>query len=210
MNQQLAAHQQLTLQAFQSAVDSYQQRGIVLPEKIAPIADTLESHIAQLDSLSASDPHFEMLYQAFRSGDQNDSSQRAKFLDTSAPPSRSTQNGFHAVEIKPNSNGHSSKPVSTESNGHTKTGPPPAIKRFVLPLNATAQEREHFTHYISQLQQLNPQWMLSPDLTHPDETEAYVMIPNDENYEVNYAAYSASQMLTSFFQPSPTSQIAEI
>jgi hypothetical protein len=199
MNQQLAAHQQLTLQAFQSAVDSYQQRGIVLPEQIAPIADTLESHIAQLDSLSESDPHFEMLYQAFRSGAQNDSSQRAKFLDTSAPPNRSAQNGFHAVEIKSERNGHTSSPGSPESNGHTNTGPPTPIKRFVLPLGFTESERAYFDQYIQSLKQLNPEWVVTPDRCQPGEADAYVMLHNDENYTTNHAVYLVDQVLNQAF-----------
>jgi hypothetical protein len=202
MNQPLAAHQQLTLQAFQSAVDSYQQRGIVLPEKIAPITDTLESHIAQLDSLSESDPHFEMLYQAFRSGAQNDSSQRAKFLDTSVQPNRSNQNGFHAVEIQPNSDGHAPSPGSTESNGHANSGPPPVIKRFVLATDASAVEKQYFQQYIDQLKQLNPQWTVTLDACSTGEAEAYVMFPQDENYKLNRAAYAAAQIVTQFFSPS--------
>jgi hypothetical protein len=207
MNQHLAAHHQLTLQAFQAAVDSYQQRGIPLPERIAPlvsdrpegIAQSLESHINQLDALSESDPHFEMLYQAFRSGSQNESSERAKFLDTSAPPSRSAQNGFHTVKIKPASNGHSPSPVSPESNGHNKTGPPPVIKRFVLPLGFSAADREHFDRYIQQLRQLNPQWVVAPDHCRPGEADAYVMLHNDENYTTNHAVYLVDQVLNQAF-----------
>jgi hypothetical protein len=207
MNHQLAAHHQLTLQAFQSAVDSYQQRGIALPEQIAAlvsdrpevISQSLESHLNQLDALSESDPHFEMLYQAFRSGAQNDSSQRAKFLDTSAPPNRSAQNGLHAVEIKSERNGHAPSPGSPESNGHTNTGPPTPIKRFVLPLGFTESERAYFDQYIQSLKQLNPEWVVAPDRCQPGEATAYVMLRNDENYTTNHAIYLVDQVLNQAF-----------
>jgi hypothetical protein len=204
---QLAADQQLTLQAFQAAVDTYQQHRIELPEPIAAlvsnrsesIAESLKSHINQLDSLSESDPHFDMLYQAFRSSSQNDSSERAKFLDTSAPPSQSAQNGSHAVEIKPDPNGHSLHPGSPESNGHAKTGPPTPIKRFVLPLGHTDSERTYFDQYIQALKHLNPQWVVSPDRCQPGEADAYVMLYNDANYTTNHAIYLVDQMLNQAF-----------
>jgi hypothetical protein len=78
---QLAADQEITLQAFQAAVDTYNQRGLDLPESIAAIANDLESHIDQLDFLSERDPTFEMVYQAVRSNLQSTSSQRAKLLN---------------------------------------------------------------------------------------------------------------------------------
>jgi hypothetical protein len=77
---QLEADQELTLQAFQAAVDTYRQRGLDLPERIAAIADTLETHIDQLDALSEIDPTFEMIYAAVGSALYN-SSQRAKLLN---------------------------------------------------------------------------------------------------------------------------------
>jgi hypothetical protein len=120
---QLAADQQLTLQAFQAAVDTYQQRGLALPEKIAAIGDALESHLDQLDALSESDPTFEMVYQAARSALQSQSSQRAKFLDTAASAIDKTQNGFHSADAQP-TNGHSLHIPPIATNGHTKTGPP--------------------------------------------------------------------------------------
>jgi hypothetical protein len=80
---QLAADQEITLQAFQAAVDTYNQRRLDLPEGIAAIANDLESHIDQLDALSEIDPTFEIAYQTVRSDLQSRSSQRAKFLDTS-------------------------------------------------------------------------------------------------------------------------------
>jgi hypothetical protein len=72
---QLAADQQITLQAFQSSITAYQQHGIALPEKIATIHESLEQHIDDLDNLAKGDPTFEMLYSATRSSLQNQASQ---------------------------------------------------------------------------------------------------------------------------------------
>jgi hypothetical protein len=72
---QLAADQQITLQAFQSAITAYQQHGIALPEKIAAIHESLEQHIGDLDNLAKDDPIFELLYSATRSSLQNQASQ---------------------------------------------------------------------------------------------------------------------------------------
>ncbi len=196
---QLAADQQITLQAFQAAVDTYNQRGLPLPNAIVAIVGTLESHIDRLDALSESDPTFEIVYQAARSALQSQSSQRAKFLDTSVPPSRSTQNGFHVAGTQSHSNGHTSSPGSPESNGHAKTGPPPIIKRFVLPLGFSAADQAQFDQYVEQLRQLNPQWIVSRDHCRPGEADAYVMLHNDENYTTNHAVYLVDQVLNQAF-----------
>jgi hypothetical protein len=85
---QLAADQQLTLQAFQAAVDTYQQRDLPLPAEINAIGSSLEQHLNQLDRLSETDPTFEMVYQAARTTLQDGN--RAKFLDTSTLPPNNT------------------------------------------------------------------------------------------------------------------------
>jgi hypothetical protein len=201
---QLAADQQLTLQAFQAAVDTYNQRHIALPEKIAAIAATLESHIDRLDALSESDSAFEMVYQGARSALQSQSSHRAKFLDTSAKP---PTNGHAPPEVT--SASHAAEPASSESNGHTahhhppnNAAPSPApIKRFILATNASEPEKQYFHSYIAQLKQLNPNWNVSPDHCQAGEAEAYVMFPQDENYKLNRAAYGAAQLITQFFSP---------
>jgi hypothetical protein len=189
---QLTADQQLTLQAFQAAVDTYTQRQMALPEAIAAILPHLDQHLDQLDQLSETDPTFEMVYQAVRTALQ-DGSDRAKFLDPSAiPPDRLSSNGK-------SQNGTSKSHSSQLLQDSTASPSPPSIKRFVLSINPTCQEQQDFATHIAQLKQLNPQWIISPDLPQPDEAEAYVMIFNDENYQINHAAYIASQMLQRFF-----------
>jgi hypothetical protein len=119
---QLEADQQLTLQAFQAAVDTYQQRGLALPEKIAAIGEGLESHIDRLDALSEGDPMFEIVYQGARSALQSQSNHRAKFLDPSAKP---PTNGHAPPEVTSASNGHATGPASPHSNGHAAHRNPP-------------------------------------------------------------------------------------
>jgi hypothetical protein len=62
----LPADQRLTLEAFQSAIASYAQRGLELPAPIAQIVNCLESRIRDLDWISECDSEFESLYQAAR------------------------------------------------------------------------------------------------------------------------------------------------
>jgi hypothetical protein len=191
---QLAADQQLTLQAFQAAVDTYNQRQLALPAAIHAIAPSLEQHLNQLDRLSEIDPTFEMLYQSARSALQTQSSQRAKFLDPSALNSGNiTQSRTPANANPPDQNGengHQTEPATTVSQ---------PIKRFVLATNATEAEKQYFHHYIEQLKQLNPGWSITPDVCNPGEAEAYVVIYQDENYKVNHAAYAAAQIVNQFF-----------
>jgi hypothetical protein len=196
----LAADQTLTLQAFQAAVDTYQQRGLALPPAIAAIAPTLEPHIHQLDALSEIDPTFEMLYQTARSALQTQSSQRAKFLDTSAYPATDLSHQQSSAPFHwPAPDAHST------SNGHTtrrdlKPSPAsPPIKRFVLPLGHTEAERHYFGQYIRDLQHLNPQWVVAPDHCRPGEADAYVMLYHDENYSTNHAVYLIDQILNQSF-----------
>jgi hypothetical protein len=198
---QLATDQQLTLQAFQAAVDTYNQRGIALPEAIATIANTLTPHIDRLDTLAEIDPAFDMAYQSARSALQNQSSQRAKFIDSTESTFEHPPNGFHLADPQPNNNGHSTHIAPATTNGHTKTGPPPTIKRFVLATDANAVEKHYFQQYIAQLKQLNPQWTVTLDACSTGEAEAYVMFPQDENYKLNRAAYAAAQIVTQFFSP---------
>ncbi len=200
---QLAPHNQITLEAFQAAVDTYRQCGLNLPESIAEIADSLEQHIARLDSLSEIDPSFEIAYKAVRSTLQNSSSQRAKFLDTSETTKphngnhTKTSNGNSAPTPHPTTNGHSTQNSTT--NGHKQTGPPPVIKRFVLPLEFSPADRQQFDQYIQELRQLNPQWVIAPDHCRPGEADAYVMLYNDEHYTTNHAIYLADQVLNQAF-----------
>jgi hypothetical protein len=188
---QLAADQQLTLQAFQAAVDTYNQRQMALPEAIAPLLPHLDQHLDQLDQLSETDPTFEMVYQAVRTALQ-DGSERAKFLDTSAI------NSAHATESQAPANSH--PPGQNGKNGHhTEPATAQPIKRFVLATNATESEKQYFHHYIEQLKRLNPAWSITLDACNPGEAEAYVMLYQDENYKVNRAAYAAAQIVNQFF-----------
>lgn len=194
----LAADQLLTLDAFKAAISTYHQRQRALPPAIAAISDALESHVDHLDRLSETDDTFEMLYQTARSALQTQSSQRAKFLDTTAAAalnqSPSTQGEIPAIIAT--GNGH--PPVTPHHNAVPHPASPP-IKRFVLPQGYTEAEQQYFSRYIETLQQLNPQWIVTADTCNTSEAAAYVMLYNDENYPVNHAAYIASQLISRFF-----------
>jgi tetratricopeptide (TPR) repeat protein len=178
----LAADQLLTLDAFKAAIATYHQRQLVLPPAIAAIADALESHIDHLDRLSESDDTFDLLYQTARSALQTQSSQRAKFLDPTA-----------AADPNQSLSAHGEIPAIVEA-------PPasPPIKRFVLSRGYTDVEQQAFAQYIQILKQLNPQWIVVPDTCDTSEAEAYIMLYNDERYQINHVDYIASQLISRF------------
>jgi hypothetical protein len=192
--------QKLTLQAFQTAVDTYRQRGLDLPERIAAIADTLETHIDELDSLSEIDPTFEMIYEAVGSALYN-SSQRAKLLN---PPetTRPHSNGFHTT-----SNGNSSTTQPPKTNGHHQTAEPiepthqPTIYRYTLPHSATIQETNAFQQQVEAIRQANPDWVISFDRPQPGESDAIVMIHKDHDYPTTHAAYIANRTINDVVAP---------
>lgn len=74
----------------------------------------------------------------------------------------------------------------------------PNLYRFTLPTYATAQQQQQFQTYIAELKRLNPNWIVSPDRPQPGEAEAYIMIYNDDNYKVSFAAHVAGQLITDF------------
>jgi hypothetical protein len=193
---QLAPHNQITLEAFQAAVDTYRQCGIDLPESIAEIADSLEQHIARLDSLSEIDRNFEVAYKAVRSTLQNSSSQRAKFLDTSE------------IAIDKPHNGHSAQPPPLGTNGHSKTdsvaaepNTQPTIYRYTLPHSATSQETAAFQQQVEAIRQANPDWVISFDRPQPGESDAIVMIHKDHDYPTTHAAYIANRTINDVVAP---------
>lgn len=199
---QLEADQKLTLQAFQAAVDTYRQRGLDLPERIAAIADTLETHIDELDALSEIDPTFEMIYEAVGSALYN-SSQRAKLLN---PPetTKSHSNGFHSTR---NGNGNSPTNPQPETNGHHQTAASaepttqPTIYRYTLPHSATTQETAAFQQQVEAIRQANPDWVISFDRPQPGESDAIVMIHKDHDYPTTHAAYIANRTINDVVAP---------
>jgi hypothetical protein len=189
---QLTADQQITLKAFQAAVDTYKQRGLGLPVQVAAIVADLESHIDELDFLSESDLTFEIAYQTMRSFLQSSASQSTRFLSSPGITTEKPKDSHN----RPSTNSHFSGP---ETNDHRKISPPPVIKRFVLPLGSSSAERQHFDQYIHELRQLNPQWVVSLDYCRPGEADAYVMVYNDEQYAINHAIYLVDQVLAKAF-----------
>jgi hypothetical protein len=201
---QLAPHNQITLEAFQAAVDTYRQCGFDLPESIAEIADSLEQHIARLDSLSEIDPTFEIAYKAVRSTLQNASSQRAKFLDTSEtaidrPHNGHTSNGNLAPLPPLGTNGHSKTdlPVNPSAEPNTQ----PTIYRYTLPQSATTQETAAFQQQVEAIRQANPDWVIIFDRPQPGESDAIVMIHKDHDYPTTHAAYIANRTINDVVAP---------
>lgn len=87
---QFSALDSITLEAFQSTLKTFQDRGLALPEQIANIAAQPDSYIDELDALSECDPAFEALYQANRLKIQGQAAQRTKRLSKTSPHSSKT------------------------------------------------------------------------------------------------------------------------
>lgn len=192
--QHLAADQQLTLEAFQTAVTLCQQRQIILPETIVTILPNLASHIDRLDAIAAAHPEFDNIYQTARGTLEIQAQSRSKFLQNGDKTAALGEIIIQGDRVE------GDQVEGSRVQGDTLT--PANIQRFVLPANATDQERKYFNNYIAELKSLNPGWHLAPDTPRSGEAEAYVMLSNDVDYKINYAAYTASQMLNKFFSRS--------
>jgi hypothetical protein len=186
--QQLNDHHQLTIDAFRTAIQLFEQNGKPLPDEISAIVHDLENNIAKLDLLSETDSDFETYYQTARVILQSQSAERNKRLTPT------NGNGTTTQKVDPTS----IDPPITNGKTPTPTESPP-LKRFVLPVNATEAEKQYFDQYIAQLKQLNPQWVVSLDYCNPGEAEAYIMIYKDDNYVVNHAMYSIDKFLARAF-----------
>jgi hypothetical protein len=187
--QQLADDQQITLEAFQAALRTFQDLGKPLPDEINAIVDDLENNIDRLHRLSKLDRDFAFGYQTARSALQSQTGERNKRL--------TPINGNGTIEQKADTV-PTIDPPAANSKTPTPTESPP-LKRFVLPINATEAEKQYFDQYIAQLKQLNPQWVVSLDYCNPGEAEAYIMIYKDDNYVVNHAMYSVDKFLARAF-----------
>ena len=79
--QQLNDNHQLTIDAFRTAIEIFEQNGKPLPDEISAIVHDLESNIAILDRLSENDFDFETCYQTARLNLQAKSAERNKRLN---------------------------------------------------------------------------------------------------------------------------------
>ncbi len=197
---QLADDQQITLEAFQAALRTFQQLGKPLPDEINTIVEDLENNIDRLHRLSKLDREFAFGYQTARSALQSQTGERSKRLSPTNGNGSTTQKVDILPLVKPQQQPAGTGIASpvTHSKTSNPTEPPP-LKRFVLPVNATEAEKQYFAQYIEQLKQLNPQWVVSLDYCNPGEAEAYIMIYKDDNYIVNHAMYSVDKLLTRVF-----------
>ena len=197
---QLADDQQITLEAFQAALRTFQQLGKPLPDEINTIVDDLENNIDRLHRLSKLDRDFAFGYQTARSALQSQTGERSKRLTPTNGNGATTKKIDPEPLVKPQQQpaGTGIALPVTHGNTPTPTESPP-LKRFVLPVNATEAEKQYFDQYIQQLKQLNPQWVVSLDYCNPGEAEAYIMIYKDNNYVINHAMYSVDKLLTRVF-----------
>ncbi|MBD2327085.1 hypothetical protein [Alkalinema sp. FACHB-956] len=90
------------------------------------------------------------------------------------------------------------EPLPLPKSDQQETSPPP-IYRFVLPSNTTEHDRHYFQNYVTELQRLNPSWILTRDRCTDNESEAYVMVCNNEKYRTLYATYITSQLIQDLF-----------
>ena len=200
--QQLNDNHQLTIDAFRTAIEIFEQNGKPLPDEINAIVHDLENNIARLDRLSENNSDFETYYQTARVILQSQTGERSKRLSPTNGNGSTTQkvDTVPLPLVKPQQQpaGTGIALPVTHGNTPTPTESPP-LKRFVLPVNATETEKQYFDQYIQQLKQLNPQWVVSLDYCNPGEAEAYIMIYKDNNYVINHAMYSVDKLLTRVF-----------
>lgn len=89
--QQLNDSHQLTIDAFRTAIQLFEQNGKPLPDEINAIADDLENNIAILDRLSENNSDFETYYQNARLDLQAKAAERNKLLNPPHENPRDTQ-----------------------------------------------------------------------------------------------------------------------
>lgn len=121
--QQLNDNHQLTIDAFRTAIQLFEQNGKPLPAEISAIVHDLENNIAILDRLSENDPDFETYYQNARLDLQAKSAQRNKLLN----PPHETQRDPQPI-IRSSQSHEFDQPIKAlidpSTNGSTKTPSP--------------------------------------------------------------------------------------
>jgi hypothetical protein len=95
--------------------------------------------------------------------------------------------------------------IATSPTNASTSSPPaqsssPGIQRIVLAANASDRDRQNYQQYLEELKRLNPRWALVPDRPQPNETDAYLIMYQDENYAARHAAYIATRYLNDFCQ----------
>jgi hypothetical protein len=139
--QQLNDHHQLTIDAFRTAIQLFEQNGKPLPDEIRAIVHDLENHIAILDRLSENDPDFETYYQTARLDLQAQAAERNKLLN---PPTATTSQNIANTSTPTNGTSSSgSKHQQSDSISHPEV---PSHHNVVVPAQSLTQQRNFQEH----------------------------------------------------------------
>ncbi len=194
---------QLAVDAFAIALETCREEGTELPKDVWALEKELDQHISELKAIAQQHPQLNTAYRTARKLLRRDGGDRQKRLsfETDQLQTVTQFTGTPPQSFSAEPSLHHQQP-QTQSQVPQPTPPPltaPSIKRFVLPVDASDRDRNYFQTYIADLKRLNPNWVVTRDRCNPGESDAYVMIPNNENYQVAYAAYLGSQLINDFF-----------
>jgi hypothetical protein len=89
-------------------------------------------------------------------------------------------------------------PINASASSSPTQSTSPGIQRIVLAANASDRDRKNYQQYLEELKRLNPDWAIIPDRPQPDETDAYLIVYQDQNYAARHAAYIATRYLNDF------------
>ncbi len=219
----LSPLEQLTVDAFAIALETCREENVELPEDILALEADLEAHVEELSAIAQRHPQLQASYRMARNVLRRQSGDRSKRLFPTAKEPETLKEDLiqlplwklgHRNEVEVlaiaqppealTSDSSNPNPGNLYSNFPDKNlspqppPTPPKVRRFVLPANPSQADRDYFQTYIADLKRLNPQWLVSRDRCNPGESEAYVMMLNNEDYQVAYAAYIGSQMINDF------------
>jgi hypothetical protein len=202
----------ITLDAFLLALGQLDEPlPAALQERLQAIGHDLPNQVGHLDALAMDYPPLADRYSQARQDIQSASQtrkQRFSSPDAVRQDLRLAQLVLQApdpigtaktLEALPAPEPIPAAPIAPpEATPPTSNSTTPKLYRFTLPTHATAPQQQQFQTYITELKQLNPNWIVSPDRPQPGEAEAYIMIYNDDNYKVSLAAHIAGQLITDF------------
>jgi hypothetical protein len=202
----------ITLDAFLLALGQLDEPlPAALQERIQAIGHDLPNQVGHLDALAMDYPPLADRYSQARQDIQSASQtrkQRSSSPDAVRQDLRLAQLVLQApdpigtaktLEALPAPEPIPTAPIAPpEATPPTSNSTTPKLYRFTLPTNSNPQKQQRFHTYIAELKRLNPNWIVSPDRPQDGEAESYIMIYNDENYKVSFAAYIASQLIIDF------------
>jgi hypothetical protein len=198
----------ITLDAFLLALGQLDEPlPAALQERIQAIGHDLPNQVGHLDALAMDYPPLADRYSQARQDIQS-ASQTRKQRFSSPDAVRQDLRLAQLVLQAPDPIGTAKTlealpapepiPAAPESTPPTPNPTTPKLYRFTLSANSNPQKQQRFHTYIAELKRLNPNWIVSPDRPQDGEAESYIMIYNDDNYKVAFAAHIAGQLITDF------------